>query len=237
MTAAEQPEPGGTDAAAVGAFLRHLLAGVLPPAAAQWLDGEIDGARAKLDERRLNIALGLVGRKIGRKDLAPAADDILAAGKLRPLWQPQHWASDEAARVAIVLATYRGDDKAFAARLDRLCATGELTEHVAYLKGFAVFPAGNDLRERAREGVRSSTTAVFQAIACDNPYPHDYFDDGGWNQMVVKCVFSGLPIESIVGLHARRNRELVAMLRDLVSERQAAGRPIPDAVHRYIQAN
>jgi hypothetical protein len=33
----------------------------------------------------------------------------------------------------------------------------------------------------------------------------------------------------------RRNAELVRMMRDLVSERRAAGRLLPDAVHRFIE--
>jgi hypothetical protein len=53
--------------------------------------------------------------------------------------------------------------------------------------------------------------------------------------MVVKCVFSGVPIETVVGLDERRNAELVRMMRDLVSERHAAGRLLPDAVHRFIE--
>ena len=52
--------------------------------------------------------------------------------------------------------------------------------------------------------------------------------------MVVKCVFTGAPIDSIVGLEQRRNPELLQMLRDLVSERHAAGRSVPDAVHAYV---
>ena len=234
MTALEQQEPRGADPAAVMAFLRQALGRVRPPAAMQWLDDAIARAQGQRDERRLDIALGMVGRKVGRTDLAPSTDDVAAAGKLRPRWQPQNWGTDEAARVVLLLATYRGDDKDFATRVDRLCATGELTEHVAYLKGFAVFPAAKDLHDRAREAVRSSITAVFEAIACRNPYPQDYFDDDAWNQMVVKCVFSGLPIEGITGLRERRNPELVTMLGDLVSERHAAGRAVPDEVLRYI---
>jgi len=235
VTAAQRPS--SVDPATAIAFLRHLLGRVCPPAGMQWLDDEIDRQRAGLDERRLAIALGMTGRRVGRMDLAPPPDEIAAAEKLRPRWQPQLWGTDEAARIALVLATHRGDDESFAARVDRLCATGELTEQVAYLKGFAIFPAAHALRGRAREAVRSSIAPVFEAIACRNPYPHDYFDESAWNQMVVKCVFSGLPIEAIVGLRERRNPELVAMLRDLVSERTAAGRAIPDEVHRYIQTN
>ena len=126
------------------------------------------------------------------------------------------------------------DDPAFAERVDRLCTTAEVTEHIAYLKGFAIFPAPALLYGRAREGVRSAITPIFAAIACHNPYPFDHFDEDAWNQMVVKAVFNGVPIETIVGLRERRNPEVVQMMRDLVSERRAAGRPLPDAVHAYV---
>ena len=74
----------------------------------------------------------------------------------------------------------------------------------------------------------------FEAIACHSPYPFDHFDAAAWNQMVVKCVVFGAPVESIVGLREWRNPEVIQMLRDLVSERDAAGRRLPDEVHRDI---
>ena len=110
----------------------------------------------------------------------------------------------------------------------------ELTEHVSYMKGLAVFPAAKALLPRAREGVRSSIAPLFEAIACRNPYPRDMFDNDPWNQMVVKCVFSGTPLAAVIGLSQRRNDDLIAMLRDLVSERHAAGRPLPAEVHAFI---
>ena len=235
MTVAASHDPVHFNAAATVDLLRHWLSRMLTSEAMHWLDAEIARQHDGGDERRLGMALGLVGRKIGRVDLSLSAGDVDAARNLRAGWRPDLWGTDEAARVAILLAVSRGGDDAFAARIDRLCATGELTEHVAYLKGFAVFPAAEKLYPRAREAVRSSTQPVFQAIACQNPYPSDHFDEAAWNHMVVKCVFSGLPIETIVGLERRRNRDLVGMLRDLVSERHAAGRSLPDAVHRFIE--
>jgi hypothetical protein len=226
--------PVHADPAAVIALLRAWLARSVAPEGMAWLDGEIDRQRGATDERRLGTALGLVGRKIGRGNLALSADEAAAARQLRARWQPQSWGHDEGARVAILLATHRGDDRAFAARVDRLCTTAEVTEHIAYLKGFAVFPAARALHDRAREGVRSSIGPIFEAIACRNPYPFDHFDEAAWNQMVVKCVFVGASLESIVGLHERRNPELIQMLRDFVAERHAAGRPLPDEVHDYI---
>jgi len=232
--AAAQPSVLATSAATLD-LLRQWLSRMLTPQAMQWLDTEIACQRDQVDERRLGMALGIIPRKVGRTELSLSAGDSAAARGVRARWRPDLWSTDEAARVTILFATYRGDDETFAARVDRLCVTGELTEHVAYLKGFAIFPGAEKLYARAREAVRSSATPIFQAIACDNPYPYDHFDEAAWNQMVVKCVFNGLSIETMVGLTERRNRELVAMLRDLVSERHAAGRPLPEPVHRYIE--
>lgn len=206
----------------------------LKPEASQWLEAEIGHQRNAADDRRFGIALGLAGRRIGRDDLSLPAADLAIAQELRRDWRPDTWRADEAARAALILATWTGDEEAFAARVEGLCLTGELSEHVACLKGFAVFPAPARLLRRAREATRSSMQPPFEAIACHNPYPADYFDDAAFNQMVVKCVFCGVPIETVVGLDERRNGELVRMMRDLVSERHAAGRPLPDLVHRWI---
>ena len=220
--------------ASIMALLLRWLSRQLAPEAMGWLAAELERQRTTVDARRLALSLGLVGRKVGRTDLTLDPDDELAAPRLRAGWQPRLGGTDEATRVALRISTYRDDDEPFAARIDRLCTTAEVTEHVAYLKGFAVFPAGRQLHDRAREGVRSSIGPVFEAIACHNPYPFDYFDEAAWNQMVVKCVFTGAPINSIVGLEQRRNPELLQMLRDLVAERHAAGRSLPDAVHAYV---
>jgi hypothetical protein len=225
--------PNAMAASAIG-LLCAWLARTLPAETAKWLDGEIDRQREALDERRLGMALGLAGRRVGRIDLSLAGADVAAAQAVRPRWRPQTWRTDEAARVALMLATWRGDAPPFAARVERLCMTGELTEHVACLKGFAVFPTPAPLLARAREAVRSSVQPVFEAIACHNPYPADHFHPAAYNQMVVKCLFSGVPLDTIVGLDERRNDDLLRMMRDLVSERHAAGRAVPDAVHRWI---
>jgi hypothetical protein len=223
------------DPQAAIALLQGELARVLPADAFAWLAQEVERQAAGPDERRLAIALGLTGRKLRRLDLAWRPESLAAAQDLRPGWQPQYWSTDEAARVVLLFATHRGDDPAFSARLDRLCATAEITEHVSYMKGLAIVPAGATLLARAREGVRSSIAPVFEAVACRNPYPRDYFDTDAWNQMVVKCVFGGTSIGTVVGLHERRNAELIVMLRDLVAERQAAARPLPQEVHRFIE--
>ena len=146
-----------------------------------WLAHEIERQQGGADERKLAIALGLAGRRLRRVELDLPPEELAAAQDLRDAWQPQSWAADEAARVALLLATHHGEDRGFAARLDRLCVTAEITEHVSYMKGLAIFPAGGALLGRAREGVRSSIAPIFEATACRNPYPRDHFDTDAWN--------------------------------------------------------
>jgi hypothetical protein len=221
------------DPAAVMNLLRRWLARPTAAVALTWLDTEIERQQAGFDERKMIIALGMAGRKIGRSDLSLAEQDLLEARALRTGWQPELWGTDEAARAAILLATYANDDEIFAARVNRLCANAEVTELIAYLKAFAIFPAPEELHDRAREGVRSSVKPVFEAITCHNPYPLAFFDQPSWNQMVVKAVFVGTPIHNIVGLTERANPDLRQMLRDLISERKAAGRSVPADVCDY----
>jgi hypothetical protein len=200
----------------------------------QWLRAEIERQRASSDERRLGMALGLCPRRIGRADLNLSAEDMLEAQSMHRRWRPDTWSTDEAARTALVLSTWRDHDASFAALIDRVCERADLGELVACLKGFALFPAPERLYARAREALRSSAQPVFEAIARNNPYPADRLDEPAYNQMVVKCIFTGVSILEIVGLDERRNADLTKMLRDLVSERQAAGRTLPLPVHQWI---
>lgn len=233
MSPAAPVEP--VDAAATIDLLRGWLERRLSADALAWLDGEIARQREKFDERRLGVALGLVSRRVGRVDLALGAADVAAAQALHDRWRPDFWATDEAARVALMLATWTRDAAPFTHQIEMLCASGELTEQVACLKGFAVFPVPERLIDRARDAARSSIQPVFEALACWNPYPAKHFEAAAYNQLVVKCVFSGVQIDKIVGLDARRNDDLVRMLRDFASERHVAGRVVPQIVLEWIE--
>ena len=47
---------------------------------------------------------------------------------------------------------------------------------------------------------------LFEALACDNPYPASCFPDAAFYQLVARAERSGFPLDRIVGLDRRKNR-------------------------------
>src|SRR5918999_5238557 len=189
---------------------------------------------ADTDESELVKAVGLAPRFLGKLNLPLVAGDLEHADAIRPGWDPTGLSVDQAARIAFLLASYRGDPEAFARRIDRLCQMADVGELIAIYRGFAIFPAPERLRPRAGEGVRSAIRPVFEAVAHRNPYPRDFFDDAAWNHMVLKALFIDSPLAPIQGLDARANADLAIMLRDYAHERWAAGRPVSPELWRCV---
>jgi hypothetical protein len=202
--------------------------------AAAWLRQALHDVSAGPDESKLVRALGLAPRRLGRADLAFTGEDAREADALRSGWDLTGLSVDQAARIALVLTSYRGDDQAFAETVESLCWTAEVNELIAYYRGLAVFPAPSRLGGRAREGVRSAITPVFEAVAHRNPYPRSMFGQAAWNQMVLKALFIGSRLDPIQGLDNRANPDLAVMLVDYAHERWAAGRTVSPELWRCV---
>jgi len=116
---------------------------------------------------------------------------------------------------AFVLHTYEG---------------GEMGEQESVLRTLGLLPEPARFTETGVAACRTNARRVFEAIACDNPFPAAYFPELAYNQMTMKAVFVEAPVARIEGLAGRRNPELLRMARDYASERRAAGRPVPGDV-------
>lgn len=202
--------------------------------ATNWFRKTLDAIRHAGDTTPLAVAIGLAPRRLGRFDLPLSADDMAQAAALQPGLDPGDWSIDQAARIAFAVASYRGDDTAFADWFDGFCATAGLSELIALCRGLPVYPAAAQLERRAREAVRSGMKPVFEAVAHRNPYPVAYFAEDAWNQMVVKAFFTGSHLWPIQQLDRRGNSRLARMLVDLAHERWAAGRPVSCEVWRCV---
>lgn len=179
-------------------------------------------ARAWLAERLAAVAAG------GLAALAPAFGQ--AARRCGKALLPGGWSCDQAARVRLVLALPAEEPRGWLAALDRLFATATGEELVALYQGLPLYPHPGRLVARCAEGIRSSMTPVFRAVACGNPFPAEHLDQAAWNQMVLKVFFTGSEAGQVLGLERRANPALGAMLLDYARERRAAGRPIDPAL-------
>ena len=105
---------------------------------------------------------------------------------------------------------------------------GDNHERRALLRALSVLPDSGRFLPTAVEACRTNISTIFEAIACDNPYPFHYFPDLHFNQMVLKALFTGSSLSKVVGLSTRTTPELIQMVEDYANERRAAGRPVSE---------
>lgn len=220
--------------AARATLLMGWLTPKLTPEQNAWLEDQLVRIAKASDSTALAVAIGLAPRKLGKADLSLDQAEMESAAKLRPELDPSNWSVDQTARILFVLASFDGDEAAFAERLSRLVAQGEVSEHIALLRGLPLYPAAAHLIPIAAEGLRSNVQPVFEAVAHGSPFPRESFSEDQWNQMVLKALFVGSRLAPIQGLDERRNADLAAMLIDYAHERWAAGRPVSPELWRCV---
>lgn len=198
-----------------------------------WLRDAVATLAGGGSDRDLFRSISLVARRLGKMPLDLDTAERADAGRARAGWDPSAWTVDQAARVRLLLAT-GGEADAFVRRLDQLCATADVDELVAFYRGLPLYPDPLRHRLRAAEGLRSNMKVVFEAVAHRNPYPCEQLAEAAWNQMVLKALFVGSPLDPIVGLDRRANPTLARMLADYARERWAARRPVSPELWRCV---
>ena len=114
--------------------------------------------------------------------------------------------------------------------IDELFMCGDSREQEALLRTLSLLPDAGRFLATAVEACRANVQTVFEAIACENPYPSCYFPESNFNQLVLKSIFTGVSLRRIVGLSDRVTQALKSMVSDYVKERTAAGRAVHEDV-------
>ncbi|MEO0686795.1 MAG: EboA family metabolite traffic protein, partial [Cyanobacteria bacterium J06649_11] len=179
-------------------------------------------------------AFSAVPRYTGKTDIQPTVEELELASNICKNWFPTNWTIDQAARTLMVLSLASDDIDKYLQTLDQVFAAADVRELVALYQALPLLPYPEKLGERAAEGIRSNMSAVFNAVALNNPYPAEYLDNLAWNQMVLKALFIGSPLYLIQGLDERANPELARMLIDYAHERWAAGRDVSPELWRCV---
>ncbi len=218
-----------TPAALLHAWLqRHLCA-----EKTTWLSDRLAAIETDNTDKALHISLGLAPRKLGRGDLDLSAADLRAADTARPGWDPRGWSVDQAARILFLLRAGT-DDPGFPERFAKLCRTADVAEAIALYRGLPLYAEQAALEDIAAEGLRGNIRFVFEAVAHNNPFPRERFDESRWNQMVLKALFIDSTLAPMQGLDARANPELATILSDYAHERWAAGRKVTPELWRCL---
>jgi hypothetical protein len=200
-----------------------LVAARAPAAVKEWLFAQSEG----LSHQQFAVVYAGAGRRLGVTRVEPTAEEsarLVAQGLL----VPRGWTLGAVGRVALLALVCKGLDRDGRVRLAQdTFKTGDNDERAALLKALSMLPEPEAFVELAIDACRSHVQQVFEAIACENPYPARHFPEHNFNQMVLKSFFTGTPVQRIEGLATRRSPELARMAEAYASERRAAGRTVP----------
>jgi len=215
-------------------FLQSLLAPQSNPESLQWLHQKAEKLSYEFSEKEFYLAFSLLPRYFEKEKLNLTDAQLQQANYLRTGFNPTDFTLVQIARILLALSIPKEDTERFLKILNTLFTTGEVSELVALYSALPLLPHPELLKARAAEGIRTSMTVVYDAVALHNPYPADYLDEDAWNQMVLKAVFMERPLDKIYGIDNRANKQLARMLSDYAHERWAASRSVTPELWRPV---
>jgi hypothetical protein len=135
----------------------------------------------------------------------------------------------DAVRVLILHAA-RADVTA----LTRVYFQGTAAERRAVLHALPHLLPGPEALPIVEDALRTNDTRLLAAAV--GPYAARHLDAHQWRHAVLKCLFTGVPVDTVADLRRRAHGdgELARMLGDYAAERTAAGRPVPEDLHRVL---
>ncbi|MEU6658125.1 EboA domain-containing protein [Streptomyces sp. NPDC046821] len=124
--------------------------------------------------------------------------------------------------------------RADTATLTRLYEQGAAAERRAVLAALPHVVPGPEALPLVEDALRTNDTRLVAAAV--GPYAAAHLAPHHWRHAVLKCLFTGVPVDAVAGLaaRARGDAELARMLGDFAHERTAAGRHVPADLHRVL---
>ncbi|MFV5997038.1 EboA domain-containing protein [Streptomyces sp. NPDC056231] len=191
------------------------------------LDDRLGGAaRAWLDE-----ALAEAAHAAAHEDAAPAGPYAVPPWELRFAAAGRHCGLEHADSVRALLLL---EARAALPAVTRLYEQGTAAERRAVLLTLHRLDLGPTARHLVEDALRTNDTRLVAAAV--GPYAAAHLDTHQWRHAVLKCLFTGVPVEAVDALahRARGDAELARMLGDFAAERTAAGRSVPADLTRVL---
>lgn len=218
-------------------FFWDLVSRRTPPPGQEWFGQAAARAGTPFDPDVFIGSFAATARQLGRSSLGLEAGESAQLQRLGIDWPVCGWGLDELGRVTLLLLAATHLPEAELLTLVEQCyQQGDNRERQAVLRALPLLPQAERFLPIGVEACRTNIQPIFEAIACQNPYPAVYFPELNFNQMVLKALFTGVPLARILGLERRITPELTRMAGDYASERRAAGRSVPADI-RYFTAD
>jgi hypothetical protein len=212
------------DPKSVGQALLDVSARHMPPEVLQFVKQGVPDVSHQFQRSLFFGYFAGVGRRTRELGFALTPSErsqLVTAG----VTVPEAWPLACTARVALLaFACAALEPREHHGLLKEAYAKGDNGERIAVLRGLSLLPDPRRFVDIATEACRTHVQDVFEAICCDNPYAEHYFPDQSYNQLVIKALFTEVPLSRVQGLVARKNPELYRMARDYEVERRAAAR-------------
>ena len=168
------------------------------------------------------------GMRVGRAALSLRDDERLRADELAPGLDLSLWTLADAARAVLLIGrANRSDKDSFCDAAVACYEQGDAAEQTSWLRALTLLPDPDRFTMVAIDACRTSIQTLFEAVACENPFPARWFPDANFNQLVLKSLFNTISLARVVSLVSRLNDDLARMADDYVTEREAAGRFVP----------
>lgn len=201
------------------------LKAVCPPEQVAWLEQACACVTSADDPAmELTIHSAMAHRKLGDGQLpAPSPAIATACGEL----DPSAWPFSDVARTILILAAIGARPTCRKELVTTLFRRGDEAERAGIARALALLDSTNELKALILETGRANSRRLIGAVTLRNPYPAAHYTDAEFNQLVLKALFVGLPINQVMGLEHRANGELSRMCEDYYDERTAAHRSVP----------
>jgi len=224
------------DIKALASGFRGVVEKSLDEDSLPWFLSAIFKITDEFDHNLFAADFSVVARKLGKGQVKIEQSDRQVFKDACAPYAPENWEIGQAARAAMITKVFLFlpalDQEKF---LYELYYRGDNQEKQAVLQTLIFLPDSKRFLHLAVEGGRTNVMDVFYAIACDNAFAWAHFTDLQFNQMVLKALFTGTPIERILGWKKRNNSELLRMANDYAAERRAANREVPDGIQKIIK--
>ncbi|MFF1646602.1 EboA domain-containing protein [Streptomyces sp. NPDC058240] len=193
------------------------------------LDAQFGGAaRAWLDE-----ALAEAEHSATHQDAEQSGGPYAAPSwELRYAAAGRHCGLEHADSVRALLLV---EARAALPALTRLYEQGTAAERRAVLLTLHRLDLGPTALPVVEDALRTNDTRLIAAAV--GPYAATHLDPHSWRHAILKCLFTGVPVDAVDGLagRARGDAELARMLGDFAAERVAAGRSVPTDLTRVLE--